>query len=67
MEASGGYERDWAKAQREAGIEDGSSTPAGAQLRAIGREARQNDAIDAETDRRSAETFTDAPYPRRGA
>jgi transposase len=29
MEASGGYERDWAKALREADIEAGSSTPSG--------------------------------------
>src|SRR6516164_7416947 len=42
MEASGGYERDWAKALREAGIEARVVDPKrGTQLRPICRAARQ--------------------------
>jgi transposase len=62
MEASGGYERDWAKALREAGIAVRVFDPKRVRhfARSAGRFAK-NDAIDAETIAWFAETFTDAP------
>src|SRR5258705_6699 len=62
MEASGGYERDWAKTLREAGIEVRIVDPKGVRsfARSAGRLAK-NDAIDAEMIAWFAETFTDAP------
>jgi transposase len=62
MEASGGYERDWAKALREAGIEVRIVDPKRVRsfARSAGRLAK-NDAIDAEMIAWFAETFTDAP------
>ena len=62
MEASGGYERDWAKALREAGIEARIVDPKRVRsfARSAGRLAK-NDAIDAEMIAWFAETFTDAP------
>jgi transposase len=62
MEASGGYERDWAKVLREAGIEVRVFDPKRVRnfARSAGRLAK-NDAIDAEMIAWFAETFTDAP------
>jgi transposase len=62
MEASGGYERDWAKALREVGIEVRIADPKRVRsfARSAGRLAK-NDAIDAEMIAWFAETFTDAP------
>lgn len=62
MEASGGYERDWAKALREASIEVRIVDPKRVRnfARSAGRLAK-NDAIDAEMIAWFAETFTDAP------
>jgi len=62
MEASGGYERDWATALREAGIEVRIVDPKRVRsfARSAGRLAK-NDAIDAEMIAWFAETFTDAP------
>jgi transposase len=62
MEASGGYERDWAKALREARIEVRIVDPKRVRsfARSAGRLAK-NDAIDAEMIAWFAETFTDAP------
>jgi transposase len=62
MEASGGYERDWAKALREAGIEVRIADPKRVRsfARSAGRLAK-NDAIDAQMIAWFAETFTDAP------
>jgi transposase len=62
MEASGGYERDWAKALREAGIEVRIVDPKRVRnfARSAGRLAK-NDAIDAAMIAWFAETFTDAP------
>jgi transposase len=62
MEASGGYERNWAKALREAGIEVRIVDPKRVRsfARSAGRLAK-NDAIDAEMIAWFAETFTDAP------
>ena len=62
MEASGGYERDWAKTLREAGIEVRIVDPKRVRsfARSAGRLAK-NDAIDAEMIAWFAETFTDAP------
>lgn len=62
MEASGGYERDWAKALREAGIEVRIVDPKRVRsfARSAGRLAK-NDPIDAEMIAWFAETFTDAP------
>jgi transposase len=62
MEASGGYERDWAKALREAGIEVLVVDPKRVRYfaRSAGRLAK-NDVIDAEMIARFAETFADAP------
>src|SRR5215472_18932349 len=62
MEASGGYERDWAKALREGGIEVWIVDPK--RVRSFARSAGQlakNDVIDAEMIAWFAETFTDAP------
>jgi transposase len=62
MEASGGYERDWAKALREARIEVRIVDPKRVRsfARSAGRLAK-NDAIDAEMIAWFAETFTGAP------
>ncbi|HEY6920053.1 MAG TPA: IS110 family transposase [Methyloceanibacter sp.] len=62
MEASGGYERDWAKALREARIEVRIVDPKRVRnfARSAGRLAK-NDTIDAEMIAWFAETFTDAP------
>jgi transposase len=62
MEASGGYERDWAKVLREAGIEVRIVDPKRVRsfARSAGRLAK-NDAIDAEMIAWFAETFGEAP------
>jgi transposase len=62
MEASGGYEREWAKALREAGIEMRIVDPKRVRNFALsaGRLAK-NDAIDAEMIAWFAETFSDGP------
>jgi len=62
MEASGGYERDWTKALREAGIEVRIVDPKRVRsfARSAGRLAK-NDAIDAEMIAWFAETFGEAP------
>jgi len=62
MEASGGYERDWAKALREGGIEVWIVDPKRVRsfARSAGRLAK-NDAIDAEIIGWFAETFREAP------
>ena len=62
MEASGGYERDWAKALREAGIEVRIVDPKRVRsfARSAGRLAK-NDVIDAEMIAWFAETFGEAP------
>jgi transposase len=62
MEASGGYEQDWAKALREARIEVRIVDPKRVRsfARSAGRLAK-NDPIDAEMIAWFAETFTDAP------
>src|SRR3979411_565488 len=61
MEASGGYERDWAKALREAGIEFRFVDPKRVRsfARSSGRLAK-NDVIDAEMIAWFAETFSEA-------
>ena len=61
MEATGGYERDWAKALREARIEVRIVDPKRVRsfARSAGRLAK-NDAIDAEMIARFAETFDEA-------
>jgi transposase len=61
MEASGGYERDWAKALREAGIEVRIVDPKRVRsfARSAGRLAK-NDPIDAEMIAWFAETFVEA-------
>jgi transposase len=61
MEASGGYEREWAKALREAGIEVLIVDPKRVRnfARSAGRLAK-NDPIDAEIIARFAETFVEA-------
>jgi transposase len=62
MEASGGYERSWAKALREAGIEVWIVDPK--LVRSFARSARRlakNDTIDAEMIGWFAETFDQAP------
>jgi transposase len=63
MEASGGYERDWAKALREAGIEVRIVDPKRVRsfARSAGRLAK-NDTIDAEMIAWFAETFGEAPH-----
>jgi len=61
MEASGGYERNWAKALRDAGIEVRIVDPK--RVRAFAQSAgrfAKNDAIDAEMIAWFAETFTEA-------
>ena len=62
MEASGGYERDWARVLREAGIEVRIVDPKRVRSFALsaGRLAK-NDAIDAEMIAWFAETFGEAP------
>jgi transposase len=62
MEASGGYERDWAKALREAGLEVRVVDPKRVRsfARSAGRLAK-NDPIDAEMIAWFAATFTEAP------
>jgi transposase len=62
MEASGGYERDWAKALRDAKIEVRIVDPKRVRsfARSAGRLAK-NDAIDAEMIAWFAETFDEAP------
>ena len=61
MEASGGYERDSAKALREAGMDEiVDPRRVRSFARSAGRLAK-NDAIDAEMIAWFAETFTDAP------
>jgi transposase len=62
MEASGGYERDWAKALREVGLEVRIADPRRVRsfARSAGRLAK-NDAIDAEMIAWFAETFGEAP------
>jgi transposase len=62
MEASGGYEREWAKALREAGIEARIVDPKRVRNFALsaGRLAK-NDTIDAEMIAWFAETFSDGP------
>ena len=62
MEASGGYERDWAKVLREAKIEVRIVDPKRVRsfARSAGRLAK-NDTIDAEMIAWFAETFPDAP------
>jgi len=62
MEASGGYEQDWARALREARIEVRIVDPKRVRsfARSAGRLAK-NDAIDAEMIAWFAETFTEAP------
>jgi transposase len=62
MEASGGYERDWAKALREAGLEVRIVDPKRVRsfARSAGRMAK-NDAIDAEMIAWFAETFGQVP------
>jgi transposase len=62
MEASGGYERDWAKALREAGTEVRIVDPKRVRsfAQSAGRLAK-NDPIDAEMIAWFAETFPDAP------
>jgi transposase len=62
MEASGGYERDWAKALREAGIEVRIVDPKRVRsfAQSAGRLAK-NDPIDAEMIAWFAETFAEAP------
>ena len=64
MEASGGYERDWAKALREAGIEVRIVDPKRVRNFALsaGRLAK-NDAIDAEMIAWFADTFSEGPAP----
>jgi transposase len=62
MEASGGYERSWAKALRQAGVEVWIVDPK--LVRNFARSARRlakNDAIDAEMIAWFAETFDQAP------
>src|ERR1700737_2284085 len=62
MEASGGYERDWARVLRQAGIEVRIVDPKRVRSFALsaGRLAK-NDAIDAEMIAWFAETFSEAP------
>ena len=62
MEASGGYERDWAKVLRQAGIEVRIVDPRRVRSFALsaGRLAK-NDTIDADTIAWFAETFDEAP------
>jgi transposase len=68
MEASGGYERDWAKALRDAGIEVRIVDPKRVRsfAKSAGRLAK-NDAIDAEMIAWFAETFAEAPHQVRDA
>jgi transposase len=62
MEASGGYEREWAKALREKGVEVRIVDPKRVRhfARSAGRLAK-NDTIDADTIAWFAETFVEAP------
>ena len=68
MEASGGYERDWAKALREAGLEVRIVDPK--RVRSFAKSAGQlakNDPIDAEMIAWFAETFIEAPSQAQDA
>ena len=68
MEASGGYERGWARVLREAGIEVRIVDPKRVRSFALsaGRLAK-NDTIDAEMIAWFAETFSDAPSQKHDA
>src|SRR5919198_6281008 len=68
MEASGGYEREWAKVLRQAGIEVRIVDPKRVRSFALsaGRLAK-NDVIDAEMIAWFAETFSDAPAQKYDA
>ena len=68
MEASGGYERAWAKVLREAGLEVRIVDPKRVRSFALsaGRLAK-NDAIDAEMIAWFAETFSEAPSQKHDA
>lgn len=68
MEASGGYEREWAKALRDAKIEVRIVDPKRVRdfARSAGRLAK-NDTIDAEMIAWFAETFSDAPGQKHDA
>src|SRR3954462_3906100 len=68
MEASGGYEREWAKALRNAKIEVRIVDPKRVRsfAQSAGRLAK-NDAIDAEMIAWFAETFSEAPSQRHDA
>ncbi len=68
MEASGGYERSWARMLREAGIEARIVDPKRVRNFALsaGRLAK-NDTIDAEMIAWFAETFSDAPSQKHDA
>jgi len=68
MEASGGYERDWAKALRKAGFEVRVVDPKRVRdfARSAGRFAK-NDVIDADTIAWFAETFDEAPVQSHDA
>jgi len=62
MEASGGYEREWAKALRQAGIEVRIVDPKRVRSFALSAGClAKNDAIDAEMIAWFAETFSEAP------
>jgi transposase len=68
MEASGGYERDWARVLRQAGIEVRIVDPKRVRsfAQSAGRLAK-NDAIDAEMIAWFAETFSEAPSQTQDA
>ena len=68
MEASGGYERTWAKVPREADIEVRIVDPKRVRsfAQSAGRLAK-NDVIDAEMIAWFAETFSDAPAQKHDA
>jgi transposase len=68
MEASGGYERDWARVLRQAGLEVRIVDPKRVRSFALsaGRLAK-NDAIDAEMIAWFAETFSEAPSQTQDA
>jgi transposase len=68
LEASGGYERDWTKVLRRAGVEVRIVDPKRVRSFALsaGRQAK-NDAIDAEMIAWFAETFSQAPHQTHDA